>query len=154
MTLGNGHLDSTPAMHELVASLLLWIGANSTLAVSPAPGPAVELVPGPVLARILFDGDVPPAFATGELRVEGAYIHEERAVYLAHDVDLATTAGRGVLLHELVHYVQLAGGTDTQVRCQAELEADAYRLQARYLAQHGERPPFSARHVAKVSRCR
>lgn len=68
----------------------------------------------------------------------GAYFPVTGRIALAADLDLTTAYGRSYLLHELVHAAQHQAGVQHRVRCEAELEREAYALQAAYLRAHGE----------------
>lgn len=78
----------------------------------------------------------------------------EGTVYLLDSVDLETETGRGVLLHELVHYLQYEEQIDKQADCKNELEALAYMLEAKYLTEHDINPGFTQEHINKLSECR
>jgi hypothetical protein len=76
---------------------------------------------------------------TSALRSQvGAYVPATGRILLAHDLDTATVLGRSYLLHELVHAAQYRIGAEAHVICEAELEAEAYRIQTAWLRQHGE----------------
>ena len=68
----------------------------------------------------------------------GAYDPGTGQIGLARDLDLNSILGQSYLLHELVHYAQFHSSAAAQVRCPAELEAQAYALQAQYLRAHHE----------------
>lgn len=68
----------------------------------------------------------------------GAYIPGSGRIMLAVDIDTESTLGRSYLLHELVHAAQYRAGAETRVRCEAELEREAYHLQTTWLRQKGE----------------
>jgi hypothetical protein len=68
----------------------------------------------------------------------GAYVPDTGDIMLASDLDTNTTLGRSYLLHELVHAAQYRAGAETLVRCEAELESEAYHLQTMWLRQQGE----------------
>jgi hypothetical protein len=121
-------------MKELVAALLLW---TSQATGYPAPGqaPAVELAAAAELdARFAAGG----ANAGGR-EVAALYEPARNVISLADDLDLATPLGRSYLVHELVHALQFAAGRQAEVRCVGLLEAEAYRAQAHYLKDQGER---------------
>ena len=104
--------------------LLTFIAAESRYPV-PQDCPAVE-----VSERL----DSAPALRSQV----GAYVPETGHILLAGDLDTATTLGRSYLLHELVHAAQYRAGAETLVRCEAELEREAYHLQTLWLRQNGE----------------
>jgi hypothetical protein len=57
---------------------------------------------------------------------------------LAPDLDTDSALGRSYLLHELVHAAQFRAGRQEEVACEAELEAEAYRVQTAWLRRQGE----------------
>lgn len=64
-----------------------------------------------------------------------SYDLETGQIRLAADVDLTTTYGKSILLHELVHAAQVAAGR--LQHCPTGLEYEAYAAQAQYLRDHG-----------------
>ncbi len=68
----------------------------------------------------------------------GAYVPATGRILLAEDLDTQTTLGRSYLLHELVHAAQYRAGDETRIRCEAELEREAYQLQTTWLRRKGE----------------
>jgi len=75
----------------------------------------------------------------GQRSQAGAYLPASGQIELAPDLDLSTAFGRSFLLHELVHAAQYRSGAEASVICLAELEAEAYLVQAGYLRSHGLR---------------
>ena len=67
----------------------------------------------------------------------GTYDHGENVIYLREGLDLKTKAGKAVLVHELVHYLQRMQGKWERVRCTAQLEPEAYVIENRYRDEHG-----------------
>jgi len=76
---------------------------------------------------------------TGSRSQAGAYLPGADRIELAPDLDLASPVGLSYLLHELVHAAQYHAGRDAQVPCPARLEAEAYQVQAEFLADLGLR---------------
>jgi hypothetical protein len=68
----------------------------------------------------------------------GAYIPATGRILLAPDLDTESVLGRSYLLHELVHAAQYRAGAESRVRCEAELEREAYHLQTLWLRRQGE----------------
>jgi hypothetical protein len=67
----------------------------------------------------------------------GAFDPATGRIELAPDLDLTTAYGQSFLLHELHHAAQFAAGADKRMACAQMLEAEAYRLQADFLQDHG-----------------
>ena len=61
------------------------------------------------------------------------YDHIDKVVILNKDFDITTVHDKSVLFHELVHHVQYANDIDSTVKCQGELEKEAYTLQDEWL---------------------
>lgn len=120
-------MDAT-AIAKLVGELLIVISSLSTYAV-PAAAPAVEFVAPAELQRQVCDKpcDVRGWFPPGQV------------VYLDARLDpLSDVGARGILLHELVHYVQQeAGAFPDEHGCEAwtAREREAFDIQIRWLAQ-------------------
>lgn len=68
----------------------------------------------------------------------GAFVPATGHILLAGDLDTDTTLGRSYLLHELVHAAQYRAGAQLRVRCEGELELEAYHLQTTWLRHKGE----------------
>jgi hypothetical protein len=68
----------------------------------------------------------------------GAFVPATGYILLARDLDTETTVGRSYLLHELVHAAQYRAGAQLRVRCEGELEREAYHLQTTWLRRNGE----------------
>jgi len=66
----------------------------------------------------------------------GSYVHSHKAIYLRYDIDIDRPRGRGVLLHEEVHYLQWKHG-EHYYKCIEELEHQAYTVENNYLANFG-----------------
>jgi hypothetical protein len=68
---------------------------------------------------------------------------------------LSSPLCRGVIIHEMVHYLQDLGGTLDQNNCNAiaKNEAEAYKVQARYLQHSGYSVPLEV-DVELPERCK
>ena len=130
----------------LVNGLLDWIETETDYDVSPvrADPPAVTFCEtGQAIpyenAEVLIGEDI-----------YGIYDSLRRQVILRLPWSAEDPRDRGVLLHELVHRVQLANG---DWDCLNAPEWEAYTLQARYLEAHGIDPGFDWLHIYSLSRC-
>ena len=63
------------------------------------------------------------------------YDHIDKVVILNKDFDITTVHDKSVLFHELVHHVQYANDIDSTVKCNGELEKEAYTLQDEWLQE-------------------
>jgi hypothetical protein len=140
-------------MKELTLALLMWIGGHTSMTVGGSDAPQVVQIDQHQLVRILYDGNLPQGLDIDSVTVEGLYNFRDGNIYLSKNVDLTTPAGRAVLVHELVHYLQYQRGLDQSVPCMRALEPPAYAAQAEYLKQHGGQPLFNTEQVLAVSTC-
>jgi hypothetical protein len=89
-----------------------------------------------------------------DLRVEpelrAAYDLSRRVVHLVLPWSADDPYHRSVLLHELIHDVQLS---NRDWSCTGEPEWEAYTLQAIYLEEQGIIPPFDWAGILRLSRC-
>jgi hypothetical protein len=107
-----------------LADLLLFV-ADQTGYPVPPDCPVVERVQA-------LQGDA-------RLRSQvGAYVPATGRILLDPGLDTDQPLGRSYLLHELVHAAQFRAGAQLQARCEAELEAEAYRVQTAWLRGQGE----------------
>ena len=148
------HCRTPPALIEnpgavppgLVAELLTWIGeaTDYDLTTSHATPPDVAF------CRI---GDVIP-YESGTALVDetlnGAYDLSNHRVILVQPWDAKTPRDRSVLLHELIHHVQLE---NRGYECLQAPEWEAYELQEAYLAQQGVDAGFDWLQIYFLSRC-
>ncbi len=145
--------DSYKSQDELVSGLLGWINSHSSFKYDIDKIPAVKKVSSKEIATVAFGGKLPKAVNPDNLQIFGLYNFNEKAVYLLDSIDLETDEGKGILLHELVHYLQYQTGLDDNVKCKNELESLAYVLEAKFLESHDHKHNISASHIQKVSQC-
>jgi len=63
------------------------------------------------------------------------YNHVNKIVILNKEFDIKTIRDKSVLFHELVHHLQYENDIDSTVKCQGELEKEAYTLQDKWLQE-------------------
>lgn len=68
-----------------------------------------------------------------------AFYNTRRTIYLPLSFQLQKIQDRAKLLHELVHYVQWANNEHKRT-CLGKLEAEAYRLQDKWLISQSKQP--------------
>jgi hypothetical protein len=146
--------DSYKTQDELVSGLLGWINSHSSFEYDIDKIPDIKKVSARQIAEVAFGGKLPKAVNPENLQIFGLYNFNEGAVYLLDSIDLDTDEGKGILLHELVHYLQYQTGLDDNVNCKNELESLAYVLEAKFLEAHDHRHNISQSHIDKVSQCR
>lgn len=139
---------------QLMDGMLGWINEHTSFEFKVDHLPKLDFVDKLEIAQIAFGRDLPSNIDASTLHILGLYNMHEKTVYLLDSVDLETEAGRGVLLHELVHYLQYEEALDKEVECKNELEALAYMLEAKYLSENDLEADFSQQHINKVSECR
>ncbi len=146
-------LDSLNTEEELAAGLLGWINSHSSFSYDIHNIPDIKKVSSRIIAEVAFGGELPKAVNPDSLQIFGLYNFNEKAVYLLDSIDLDTDEGKGILLHELVHYLQYQTGVDKDAQCKNELESLAYVLEAKFLDSHDHHHNISSSHIDKVSQC-
>ena len=147
-------LDSFNTEKELAAGLLGWINSHSSFNYDISKIPEIKKVSARKIAEVAFGGELPKAINPKSLQIFGLYNFNEKAVYLLDSIDIETNEGKGILLHELVHYLQYQTGIDNNVKCKNELESLAYVLEAKFLESNNHKHNITASHIKNVSQCR
>ncbi len=122
-------------MKELLAALMIWIGANSSLPV-PDAVPNVVQVDSVRLACLLEYIEPCDETKLDKTQKWFAYYRPPFArdaglIVVSDHVDLDTMEGHSVLLHELVHHMQIAAKQTYDIECQA------YGLEQQWLHERG-----------------
>ncbi len=138
---------------QLMAGLLEWINEHTTFEHKIDQLPNLNFGDSKHIAVIAFGGDLPAEVDASKLNILGLYNFNNNTIYLLDSVDLKTDVGRGILLHELVHYLQYETELDEKVECKNELEALAYSIEAQFLHEHNQDPGFSQQLIKNVSEC-
>lgn len=119
----------TDRLSEIIASLLVYAQMASGYA-APAEIPEIEFIPQAELARTVCHKPCP---------IYGWYSFG-RVIYLNDRLDpVRDLEARGILLHELVHYLQHASRAftdDAECRNWAKREQQAYKVQGRWLLEN------------------
>ena len=113
-------------MKEIIAALLIWLGANSDYTVN-MDVPPVILLPQVEMENIYYG----EAERHGHLHA--FYNTEEDVIYLPDTWDGTNPWDLGVLLHEVIHYVQ--DQNDLSFACKNAMEKESWPLQQRYLKE-------------------
>jgi hypothetical protein len=112
----------------LALTLLTWIGENTDYDVTPILEREARV------PAIVFDH---PVFVESLGHGPAAYEAAVNRIWLAEGkVDLATTQGKGILVHELVHHLQDEHPTRI-FPCHRAKEIEAYSVHEAYLEAHG-----------------
>ena len=118
-------------MKEILTAMLLWIGANTGYNVDLSH-PQIQLVTQTELEKLYSQG----GSNAGELHAFYDTVYD--TIYLPDTFDLYHVWNQGVLMHELLHYVQ--DQNQVKFQCSAEMEREVWPLQRKYLWEyHGVR---------------
>jgi hypothetical protein len=138
-------LNIVERMKSLIAAMLLWIGANTGYDVD-LPHPVIKIVTQQELERIYSKG------AGTENHLHGFYDRKEDIIYLPDTWKQYDPWSQGVLLHELVHYVQ--DQNQAKFQCTNEMEKESWPLQKQYLLEyHGYVWDYDELWFAVISNC-
>ena len=69
----------------------------------------------------------------------GAYDYKNNVIYLRDNWDIKRKEHHGVLVHELVHFLQYKN--NKKFSCRAEMEREAYSLEEKWYAKNGIQSP-------------
>ena len=105
-------LDSFDTEGELAAGLLGWINSHSSFTYDIDNIPDIKKVSSTEIAEVAFGGELPKNINPDTLQIFGLYNFNDQVVYLLDSIALDTDEGKGILLHELVHYLQYQTGID------------------------------------------
>lgn len=128
-------------MEQLAYALMLW-GAQAVGLPPPAELPAIEEVPRCEIAK-MFDENVD--CERDGLMAEAVYVRGTIYLPAETDWDRPTLRSQSILLHELVHHVQITNGVHARIRIgcsSAAIEAPAYGAQIKYLLAAGVKEPL------------
>ena len=106
-------------MEILLALLIEWLAVNTEVTIETAPNVVVT--------------EEQTLHQRYDRPVHALYDDQEQTIYLADTVDLKTSQGASVLLHELVHHYQQESGAMEKFACIRESEELAYNIQRQYL---------------------
>jgi Domain of unknown function (DUF6647) len=83
------------------------------------------------------------------IRPAAFYSKSEHSIYLADSWNRNDLRDQSILLHELVHHLQIED--NIQFPCWGRYEAQAYELQIQWLHTQGVKDPHSLLHASKTS---
>ena len=158
-------------MKRIFASLVLLAGLSPSFSLASVPdGTRIDAETLRPLAAWVSQAtgvkirNLPIATASGSilktsLGLEGIQQARSMAAYLPGQIvinniiwDPESIRSQSYVLHEMVHHAQLLSGK--HFACHAAKEREAYELQNRWLAEHGEDPIFSESWVNQMSACK
>ena len=125
-------------MEALIPSMLMWICLQVGCEVPPAP--EVETVSRAELSRKVY-GELADVDST----ICGVYDSDIQTIFLPDGHCPGDLLDQSILLHELVHHVQVVTGMEYP--CPPARERLAYELQARWLQEMGVEDPYTFMQV-------
>jgi hypothetical protein len=118
-------MDKYDKMKEILTALMIWLGANTPLT-SDFPLPKVLFLPQEKLEHMFYgDNEYMPD------SLHGMYHRDTDTIYLPDDWDRNNAWDMGVLVHEMVHYLQ--DMNEMPFACSQEMEKMAWPIQQFYL---------------------
>ena len=133
-------------MKEILIALMIWIGANTDYNTN-VPLPSIEFKTQ-VEMENLYYGD--RSEKEGDLY--GFYNLKKNIIILPDTWDSTKPFDLGLLVHEIIHYLQDIN--DVQFGCTAEMELDAWPLQKQYLANvHSYHWEYNGLWHLMISQC-
>ena len=121
-------------MDTLVAALIMWIAAHSSLGAAPAP--YIQFVPKHEMSNVYLGTADSKMF----FEVEAFYLPVTATIYLPKSWRGHKLRDRSVLVHELAHHLQFANHVKTS--CIGSLERQAYDLQFKWLRENSIEDPY------------
>lgn len=121
-------------MNALITAMMIWIGAQTGLAV-PATPPNVIIAPTMEALRVRAHPSLPPQpFGVGAL-----YTSRTMRIDLMPGFDIEDPDYRALLVHELTHYMQHRAGL-FRATCRGDLEKQAEAMQRAWTVREGRDP--------------
>lgn len=133
-----------PAVEGLIAEFASWIAENSDYAVAERPVRAVALV---TKGETVGTGERQVSLGN---RTRGHYDEATGTIYIVRPWFPADPYDQSVLLHEMVHHMQVGA---KHWYCPQAQEWDAYRLQEAWLEERGLESNFHWASILLESSC-
>jgi hypothetical protein len=127
--------NAIDARQAMVAADVQWIAGKTGW--KPVSVPRIEARSSRELAAMFF-GD---AEGYEGVRPLALYARNEHILFLADELALDNLLDQSILLHELVHHMQVSN--NIAFDCREEAERQAYQLQAQWLREHGVAQPYA-----------
>ena len=133
-------------MKEILTALMIWLGANTSFDTNHDI-PNVLFLSQTQMEEMFYKGtDKMPN------TLHGLYDPESDTIILPDTWDRREAWDLGVLLHEMVHYLQ--DQNDMDFNCTAEMERESWPIQQRYLKeQHDYAWDYDGLWYAVISTC-
>mgnify|MGYP001823069806 CR=1 FL=1 len=144
--MADGRAEACPVPDAVVEELLGWIAANTgyDVAKTAANMPSIETCASGEIIDYAHEKTIV------DEGIKGLYDFDARRIFLVEPWDLADPADLGVLLHELVHAVQL---DNRPWECVGAPEWEAYKLHEAWLNERGLTGDFDWLQVYFNARC-
>ena len=134
-------------MKEILTALMIWLGANTTLDTNHDI-PKVVFLPQEKMEQMYYVDE--PEKLPNELH--GIYDTDSDTIILRDTWDRRKPWDMGVLVHEMVHYLQDMNSMDFQ--CTAQMEKDTWPIQQKYLKdQHDYDWEYDSLWYMVISSC-
>ena len=136
-------------MKTLIAFLLLWIGAETDYNVNVPHPTIIQMTQTEMNTK--FYGKEKNALG----KLHAFYDPRNNTIYLNENFDIHNAFDKGILLHELLHYVQdMNEVVGKKFECWQATELEVYELQSKYLLEvHGVVFDYDELYVKLQSMC-
>jgi len=122
-------------MEQLMFALLIWLGAHTSYVI-PNGLPFIEYKSAQELSDMKYGSN----YSERRLEVSAIFSDSKKTIYLNKKFDLNNKIDQGILLHELVHYLQMYNALD--FKCVEAREPEAYQLTHAWSQEQGIGDPF------------
>ena len=135
-------------MKTLIAFIMLWIGSETDFNTN-IPHPKVLMVSESTLTKMYYGNK------EAQDEIHALYNTESDTIYIRDTFNLYNVFDKGVLMHEIMHYVHdINGAVGTKFDCIAQSEAEIYPLQKKYLLEvHGVKWEYDPMYLKVISSC-
>lgn len=114
-------------MKEILTAMIIWLGANSNLDTNHDV-PLVIFLPQDQLNHMYYKDS-----AHDGNKLHGLYDRDKDTIFLPDTWDRRRPWDLGVLLHEMMHYLQ--DQNEIKFSCVQEMERDVWPTQRKYLRE-------------------
>ena len=128
---------------EMVRDYIKWIADQTGWPVLSIP--PIKTVSSSELTKMLFGSSKEVA----PVQPGALYSKNEHLIFLASTWRKDDVLDQSILVHELVHHLQMEN--HVQFECWGRYEAQAYELQIRWLSTQGIEDPYKFLHASKAS---
>lgn len=137
-------------MKSLIAFIMLWISSETDYN-TLLQHPNIVMVDSTELTRMYYGHND----SNQHSEVHALYNSDTETIYLRDTFNPYNVWDKGVLMHELMHYVHHKNNAvGTKFKCMAESEAEIYPLQKKYLWEvHGVEWKYDPMYVKVISSC-